>query len=84
MSNHYIWLKQWIKHTGEAIKISFNDPLEEIRLRAAKCLDILGNSMNTFLLSQSQLNKLINYLPSMYNIFTIFRYTKTRRFNRML
>lgn len=55
MAPHYIWIKSHLLLIAEALENTLQDEIPTIRLRAARCLDVVVHSINTHLLSQSNL-----------------------------
>lgn len=55
MAPHYIWIKSHLLLIAEALENTLQDEIPTVRLRAARCLDVVVHSINTHLLSQSNL-----------------------------
>lgn len=53
MAPHFIWIKPHLLLIAEALERTLQDDIQTIRLRAARCLDVVVHSINTHLLSQS-------------------------------
>ncbi|XP_055378340.1 HEAT repeat-containing protein 6 isoform X2 [Condylostylus longicornis] len=56
LCSHILFLKDHLQLVSNALLISLKDEQNEVRLHSAKCLDALGHSINTFLLSNPSLN----------------------------
>lgn len=55
MAPHYIWIKPHLLLIAEALERALLDEIPSVRLRAARCLDVVVHSINVYLLSQSNL-----------------------------
>lgn len=53
MAPHSAWIKSHLVLISEALENALRDDVPSIRHRAARCLDIIANSINTHLLAQS-------------------------------
>lgn len=53
MAPHYIWIKPHLLLIAEALESTLQDEIATVRLRAARCLDVVVHSINTHLLYQS-------------------------------
>lgn len=55
MAPHYMWIKSHLLLIAEALENTIQDEVATVRLRAARCLDVVVHSINMHLLSQSSL-----------------------------
>lgn len=53
MAPHYVWIKPHLLLVAEALECTLQDDIQTVRLRAARCLDVVVHSINAHLLSQS-------------------------------
>lgn len=53
MAPHYVWIKGHLLLIAEALESMLQDEIDSVRLRGARCLDVVVHSINTHLLSQS-------------------------------
>ena len=54
MTSHYLLLKANLELVGNALNNSFKDLIPEIRMTACKVLDLLGQTINSYLSSQGK------------------------------
>lgn len=53
MAPHYVWIKGHLLLIAEALESMLQDEIVSVRLRGARCLDVVVHSINTHLLAQS-------------------------------
>lgn len=53
MAPHYVWIKPHLILISQALEFAFLDDIASVRQRAARCLDVITHSINTYLLQQS-------------------------------
>lgn len=53
MAPHYTWIRAHLLLIAESLESTLQDEIPSVRLRAARCLDLVVHSINTHLLSQS-------------------------------
>lgn len=53
MALHFLLINDHLELISYALKSSLNDSQPEIRLYASKCLDVIGHSINKYLLENS-------------------------------
>lgn len=53
MGRHFHWIKDHLDVIASALESSIKDEEPTIQMRAARCLDIIANAINLYLLAQS-------------------------------
>lgn len=53
MSRHFHWIKDDLELIADALQLALIHEEAHIQLRAARCLDVIANTINVFLLSQN-------------------------------
>lgn len=53
MASHLNWIKQHLQLIAQALENTLQDDVATVRHQAARCLDVIANSISTYLVNQS-------------------------------